>query len=156
MTITEWARKWNVSTQALVELSKIGMIEDQSLSDLSSEAGAQTNLRLSASKLGIRLWRNNVGALKTKEGTWVRYGLCNESKAINERTKSSDLIGLRPLIITPEHVGTTVGQFVAREVKAPGWKFSRVDNRAVAQKRFLDLVTRMGGDAAFNNNGEMV
>jgi hypothetical protein len=86
----------------------------------------------------------------TEEGKLVRYGLANDSKAVNEMIKSSDLIGIRPVLITPAHVGYTVGQFVAREVKAGAWMY-RGTSHEQAQKRFLELVAGMGGDACFAN-----
>lgn len=154
MTIQEWAKKWCLPHQALEELSSIGMNEDLCHQEKSSESRNQSEIRLNASRAGSRLWRNNVGAFKSPEGAWVRYGLCNESKRQNEHIKSSDLIGIRPLVVTPEMVGTRVGQFVAREMKESGWRFRESDSRAVAQKRFIDMVNRMGGDAAFNNSGQ--
>ena len=156
MTIHDWAKRWQIPTQVLQELTTVGMIEESIGSDMTSESGVQSLIRLNASRIGIRLWRNNVGAYKTDEGGWVRYGLCNESKQMNERVKSSDLIGIRSLTVTPEMVGTVVGQFVAREMKKPLWKFRESDKRAVAQKRYIDLVNRMGGDASFNNNGNII
>lgn len=62
---------------------------------------------LRASRLGARLFRNNVGRLKVGE-RWVQYGLC---------VGSSDLIGWMPVTVTPEMVGTTVAVFVAIEAK---------------------------------------
>jgi hypothetical protein len=113
-----------------------------------SEAAVQVRVRLEASKLGIHLWRNNVGVTFGEDGVPVRYGLANDSKALNQQIKSSDLIGIRPVMITQEHVGTVMGQFVAREVKREGWKYTG-SAREVAQQRFIDLIKSLGGDACF-------
>ena len=59
---------------------------------------------LKASKLGWRLWRNNVGVLKDERGVPIRFGLANTSKAVNGELKSGDLIGIRPVLITPDMV----------------------------------------------------
>lgn len=113
-----------------------------------SESWAQSAVRLEASKHGVTLWRNNVGALKDETGRVVRYGLANESKSMNEAIKSSDLIGWRPVIVTPAHVGHQLAVFVARECKEPGWQF-RGDPRERAQEAFINLVNAAGGDARF-------
>ncbi len=97
-------------------------------------------------RLGIRLWRNNVGAYKTESG-FIRFGLANDSAAINSVIKSADLIGIRPVVITPLHLGKTIGQFVSREVKAEGWSFTGTD-RELAQERWAALVRSLGGDAS--------
>ena len=118
------------------------------------ESDAYAPLRLAASRDGARLWRNNVGAGKLENGSFVRWGLANETAAMNAFMKSSDLIGVRPVLIRPEHVGMTLGVFVAREVKRSGWVYRGV-GRESEQKRFLDLITSLGGDAAFTT-GEWV
>jgi hypothetical protein len=114
---------------------------------MKSEAAIQNDVRLEASKLGIYLWRNNVGAHKTDTG-FIRYGLANDSAATNKTMKSADLIGIRPLVITLDHVGMTVGQFVSREIKQEGWAF-RGTERELSQERWAKLIASLGGDAAF-------
>ena len=118
------------------------------------EQSATHDLRLAASKAGVRLWRNSNGAGYLQDGSFVRWGLANETAQMNAKIKSSDLIGIRPVLITPAHVGQTLGVFVSREVKARGWRYHASD-RERAQKAWLDLITSLGGDAAFST-GEWV
>lgn len=114
-----------------------------------TEAYAQSLVRLEAARTpGVTLWRNNVGVLVDQTGRPVRFGLANESPALNAALKSSDLIGWRSVVVTPDMVGRTVAVFLAREVKAPGWRY-RGDAHERAQRAWLDLVTLAGGDAAF-------
>lgn len=145
MTLNEWAIKWGIPLHALTELAV--EVLPPSVPGV-SEAAVQVQVRLEASEKGLRLWRNNVGVLKDERGIPVRYGLVNESSQQNKLLKSSDLIGIRPVTITPAHVGTVVGQFVAREVKHGGWAYSGI-GREEAQMRFIMLVNSMGGDAQF-------
>jgi hypothetical protein len=68
--------------------------------------------------------------------------------------KSSDLIGVRSVVVTQEMVGSVIGQFVAIECKRPGWNYPNPTNiaeyqRASAQKAFIDKVNEMGGYAKF-------
>lgn len=102
-----------------------------------SEAALQQAVRLEAARLGWHLWRNNSGAGTLDNGSFVRWGLANDSKALNERIKSSDLIGW-----------DNTGRFVAVECKAPGWRFTGTP-REVAQQRFIDLVRLSGGRGGF-------
>ncbi len=104
---------------------------------MQSEDEVMQLIRIEARRHGILLWRNNSGVLKNIDGTPVRYGLCNESKKINKKFKSSDLIGL-----------TQDGIFVAIEVKEEGWKYSG-DEREVAQKHFIDYIKSKKGIAGF-------
>ena len=113
-----------------------------------SEKAVQTNVMLEASSNGWLLWRNNVGVAKREDGVPVRYGLANSSRQMNKVIKSSDLIGIRPVIITPDMVGQIIGQFVAIETKHEGWKYSGKD-RETAQKNFIDQVIAKGGHAYF-------
>lgn len=113
------------------------------------EAAIQSRVRLEASRQGWHLWRNNVGVLLDSRGVPVRYGLANDSKAVNTSVKSGDLIGIRPLAITLEMVGGVVGQFVSVECKRPGWKHNPNDAHEQAQMRWAEIVLLAGGHAIF-------
>lgn len=117
--------------------------------DKKTETDVQNSMRLNASRQGATLWRNNNGAAVDRGGRQIRFGLGNDSKAVNDVFKSSDLIGITPIKITPEMVGKTIGVFTAVECKAPGWQFKPTDQRSVAQKAFIDFVSRHGGVAYF-------
>jgi len=113
-----------------------------------SEAYAQSQVRLEAASLGVTLFRNNVGVLRDENGRPVRFGLANDSAGLNAVLKSSDLIGWRPVVITPDMIGTTLARFTCREIKAPGWT-APTNDRERAQLRWIELVNTHGGDAAF-------
>lgn len=148
MYLEEWAAKHGVSRQALSELVHI---YDHGLTPrgVTGEAGVQSLVRLEAANAGCHLFRNNVGVLTDKNGRPVRYGLANDSKLLNERIKSADLIGWRRVVIQPHHVGSTIAQFLSRECKAPGWRYNPNDKHEAAQMAWARLVAANGGDAAF-------
>jgi hypothetical protein len=112
------------------------------------ESLVQARVRMEASQKGFRLFRNNVGAGKLENGSFLRWGLCNDSIAVNKRMKSADLIGLRPIVITPAHVGQTIGQFTSIETKHPKWEFHGTDEEN-AQLRWAEFVIAFGGYAVF-------
>lgn len=114
-----------------------------------TEFEIQQRLRLDAANAGWVLWRNNVGVFKTERGVPVRFGLANDSAQMNKRVKSADLIGIKPVLITQDMVGTVIGQFVSLEVKHGDWKPGEDPDREVAQQRWIDLVNNHGGDAKF-------
>ncbi|MDD5363377.1 MAG: hypothetical protein PHN88_14720 [Ignavibacteria bacterium] len=151
MTINAWAKKWNIPAEALNDLRRELCAENDRVymppqSNIFTEAGALNSVRLEASEKGLRLWRNNRGAGKDEYGNYIRWGLANESKAVNEVIKSSDLIGIRPITLLN---GAIIGQFVAREMKRPGWKFTGTKEEN-AQLNFLRLIAALGGDAQFS------
>lgn len=151
--LNEWAKRHNITPEALAELQAIFTAPNDAPHSMSgaSEAAVSNAVRLEASRNGVRLYRNNVGACEDKRGRLIRYGLANDSAAMNKALKSSDLIGIRPVLITPNMVGTTIGQFIAREVKRADWKFTATE-RENAQLRFLELIVSLGGDACFCND----
>lgn len=149
--MNKWAEKWNVPEEAIEEL--IGDRNAKQTNGL-SEADVQNKVRLEASKQGIRLWRNNVGVFQSENGGFVRFGLANESEKMNRHIKSSDLIGIKPIVIDKSHIGATIGQFCAREVKKQGWLY-KGSSREEAQLRFITLVKTLGGDAKFTTGDEV-
>lgn len=149
----EWARRWNVPLEMFRDLQMtLGTYTAPLPADApeagKSEAWAQSAVRLEASEKGVKLFRNNVGVLENKTGRPVRYGLGNDSSKMNEVIKSADLIGVRPVVILPHHVGHTFGQFVSREIKAPNWQYTG-GGREPAQLAWANLINANGGDAAF-------
>ena len=156
MLLEEWAARHGIGPVALVDLKAavlgLDLPGSAPLSGM-SEAAVSSRVRLEAVQAGVRLWRNNVGALLDKRGVPVRFGLANESKEQNARIKSGDLIGIRPIRVTPAHVGLVIGQFVSREIKAGDWKFNPNDAHEAAQLAWATLVRSLGGDACFANRG---
>lgn len=150
MDLIEWAQRWNVSPQAVAELQSVFNTAATAprVTGATTEAGVMNIVRLEASRAGTRLWRNNVGAAYAKTGAIIRYGLANESPQMNKTLKSADLIGIRPVTVTPAMVGYTIGQFVSREVKAPGWVYTGTE-REKAQLAWAQLITLLGGNACF-------
>lgn len=153
MTLDEWARKWNLSPAALLDLRMALGTAWQPLPPEckpgdGSETRQQSLVRIDAAQKGVWLTRNNVGALLDTRGVPVRYGLANESKEQNKRVKSGDLIGIRSILIGPQHIGMVIGQFVSREVKRENWHYTG-DDHEQAQQRWIDFVLSKGGDASF-------
>lgn len=147
----DWARRWGIPRDALADLARQFGALDAPLADddpTMSEAAAQAQVRLEASRHGKRLWRNNVGAGYTEDGSFMRWGLANDSAALNKRIKSSDLVGISPRTIQPADVGKLIGQFLCREIKKPGWKYTGTE-REQAQLAWITLINSLGGDAGF-------
>lgn len=109
-----------------------------------SESGVTSHVRLAAAQLGVTLWRNNCGGFYDEQGRFVRYGLGSEAKLA-----SSDWVGIRPVLITPEMVGQVLGVFTAVEMKKEGWHFHPDDKHESDQKHFIDIVNANGGMSGF-------
>ena len=148
MILTDWARRWGIPAAAMTDLRvrTLGLDGGDPRPPVgASEAAVQARCRVRASKLGMRVWRNNLGQ---DTETHVRYGLANDSPHVNAVCKSADLIGIRPRIIQPDDVGALIGQFVSFECKAAGWKWANTE-RERAQGNWAALVLSLGGDARF-------
>lgn len=140
-----WAADWGIPAAAIPDLmQRLGVVTTAARAS-GSEAKVQSEARLAAAGAGLVLWRNNVGALMDARGVPVRYGLANDSAALNARVKSADLIGIRRV----------TGQFVSRECKREGWAWSGTP-REEAQLRWALIVQEAGGDARFITSGAQV
>ena len=113
------------------------------------ESAVTSRVRLAAAKLNTPLWRNNRGAFRDDTGRLVKYGLGSEADL-----SSSDFIGIRPVLITPDMVGQVLGVFTAVEMKAEGFKFNKNDKHLLNQKFFIDIVNNYGGFAGFASSVE--
>lgn len=132
-----------------------------------SEARVQQAVRMEIARRGGLAWRNNVGASPTKEKhvcpvchfafevkkDALRWGICNDSAKLNEQLKSPDLIGVVPLLITPQMVGSVIGQFRGWEVKESGWHFNPKDPHECAQLAFGTLLEGKGAGFEFTTGG---
>lgn len=120
-----------------------------------AEVQAQVRLQYSHQCKGV-LWRNNVGAFKSPNGQWVRYGLANDSKAMNKEIKSSDTIGWTPVMITPEMVGHTLPVFTSIEIKEEGLCSTAKMNsdHVKAQQRWCDRISAAGGISGIVDSAE--
>lgn len=116
---------------------------------MTTESPVLAGTQLECARLGVLVQRNNVGACQDKTGRLIRFGLMNESAKVNEILKSSDLICVTPIRITPEMIGQVIGVYTALETKRPGWHLTPGDDRGQAQDRYHQLVRQHGGRAGF-------
>jgi len=142
LDLQQWAHRHGVSLLAYTELLRLFNVYPEGAWDRDgpapgSEAEVSVAVRVECSRRGWRVWRNNVGAGTMDDGSFIRFGLANDSKRLNEALKSSDLIGW-----------TDRGVFVALECKAPGWRYTGTE-RERAQLAWLQLVVAAGGIGRF-------
>lgn len=146
----EWATRHNITPAALADLlATLGAAAPPDYVPPAagqSEAALQQQVRLEAARRGMWLMRNNSGACEDKDGRMIRYGLCNDSKQMNEQIKSSDLIGITPVVC---RCGWRHGVFTAWECKKPGWHLTPGDKRGQAQLVFIQRVVSLGGIGKF-------
>lgn len=146
----QWADEYGIEEAAIDDLiSRMGAaFTPKEPSSVESEAALQNKVRVMESRRGCRMFRNNRGVAFNKTGRPVRFGLGNDSSEVNKKSKSSDLIGVESIRITPEMVGDVIGRIVSLETKKPGWKY-RGTSDEIAQLNWLTFVSAMGGRAAF-------
>lgn len=139
-SILTWAHRHSIPHAAIADLLHILGMAAPPLQQAGAggEAAVQAAVRLEAARRGVRLWRNNSGVAMNDRGQPIRFGVANESAAINKVFKSSDLIGIGP-----------DGKFWAIECKKPDWVYRDSDQRAVAQAAFLKLIVAAGGVGKF-------
>lgn len=151
MNFYPWAIKWGIPLEALADLNaQLGLLGGFEVEEKqgSSEEAMSALVRLEGASKGVKLFRNNVGALKDDRGVPVRYGLANDTAKLNKVLKSGDLIGWRRKLIEPHMVGWHIAQFVSREVKEKGWVYTG-QGREPAQLSWASMVCAAGGDGGF-------
>lgn len=149
MNLLQWAAKHHISPEALRDLANTVDVVTQDTNQ--PEGEVQQRQWLGAARSGRVLWRNNRGAGKLASGSFVRYGLANVSKAQGDATKSADLIGIEPVLVTPAMVGTVIGQFLSVESKRENWKYTGTLEEC-AQMHWKLLVESKGGRAIISND----
>lgn len=92
------------------------------------ETNIMNRIMLAMSKKGWLVWRNQVGLFKTIDGRTVNIGIKG----------SSDLMAVKPTVITPEMVGQTLAVFVAVEVK------TATGRQSEPQKKWQKAVEKLG------------
>jgi len=112
---------------------------------LNRETAIQRRIMLALSEAGCTVWRNEVG------GMWVGRVIHQDGQTVTLAnaqmiqaglcTGSADLVGISPVVVTPEMVGETVGRFMGIEVKTEKGRAS------VEQKNWTRHVLARGGVA---------
>lgn len=160
MTLFEWATKHHVAPEALRELCETCIHTapaDKPGDHLILEGSVQAEIRLAAARTAhlphgeqTYLFRNNRGAGQLKNGSYIRWGLANDSKPLGDRVKSGDLIGWEQITIGMEHVGSVIARFLSIEVKRRDWKFAATAEEC-AQCQWAAIVNAQGGRAVITN-----
>lgn len=92
------------------------------------ETKIQNRIMMDMSEKGYLVWRNQVGLFKTLDGRTVNIGIKG----------SSDLMAVKPTVITPDMVGQTLAVFVAVEVK------TATGRQSEPQKKWQKAVEKLG------------
>jgi hypothetical protein len=102
-----------------------------------SESVVLKKIMIAMSRVGGRVFRNNVGFFKTVDGRFIATGLCSGS---------TDLIGWTSIIITPEMVGKKIAVFTAIEAKKEDFKLTKSMAKHIEhQINFIETVKKAGG-----------
>ena len=161
MNLATWLYRWShcLPPEALQQLSIVKYPQEHIVpvpGSKSEERIASEITLLASREYGGPLWRNNSGAGKFinekrphEPPRHVRFGLGNNSSRVNKDWKSADYIGIIPLVVRPEHVGSVHGIFTAIETKRQGWTYDHLDDHSRAQWNHLASVQSFGGYAGF-------
>lgn len=110
-----------------------------------TEADLMRAIQIHASKLGLRLFRNNNGTGWAGVTSRVNATdmLIRNARPLHAGlgTGTSDLIGWTPLLVKPEHVGLTLAVFTAAEIKSSKGRLTD------QQRNFIETVNTSGGIA---------
>ena len=116
-----------------------------------TEADLMRQIMIDVSATGARAFRNNVARGVVGDVEWprtVRRVVVQAGDAVVRNARvlhaglcegSSDVIGVVPVTIRQEHVGLTLGLFLALEVK------SESGRPTPAQTNFVAMVDKLGG-----------
>jgi len=118
-----------------------------------------------ASKLGARLFRNNIGETwigKSQYITKTDFVKVERGDVVIRKARrfhagladfSGDAVGFTPVIVTQEMVGQTLAVFTNAEVKkdekAAKAAYNSKQKRETGQRKFIEFVVKMGGIAGF-------
>lgn len=106
-----------------------------------TESATLASIRLALGTTpGLRMFRNNCGALRDGTGRLVRYGIASPG--------GSDLLGWRTVTVTPDMVGKPIAIFAAIEVK------TQTGRATTEQRHFLDVVASAGGFSAIARSAD--
>lgn len=119
---------------------------------MKTENTVSDGCRLLIQDFGGQLLRNNSGAMQTPTGRWVYFGVGNDGSKASKTRRSSDLIGITPMLILPHHVGRTIGVFTAIEAKREGWVYYENDDHTQHQLKYMTGISQRGGIASFISN----
>jgi hypothetical protein len=105
------------------------------------EQGIQNQILTAMGRKGAYALRINSGTFWG--GKMVKHDgkylvLENPTKIQGAIAGTSDIVGCKPITITPEMVGNKIGRFVAIEVKKPG------ENAKDHQAKYLSVMKSMG------------
>lgn len=106
-----------------------------------SEAALVRRLLLASSKLGARLFRNQIGRYRLARPGCMECQRFGRVIASGLAVGSPDLVGWHSVTIGPEHLGKTLAVFVGVEAKREDGRLSE------EQRAFLAALARAGAVA---------
>lgn len=125
-----------------------------------SEFKIMQDIQVFASKLGCRLFRNNVGLGWVGKSVRIDRRMTVQVDAGDVIVKharplhaglclgSSDLIGFTPIVVTESMIGQTFAVFTAAEIKDSNGRATK------EQAAFLAMIHDMGGIAVLAKSGD--